>query len=147
MIILILYLRILEILDIDDIKTMYLKYGMDALKSYNIIVPSYLTDHGDIFGEPDINPDGTHNNNHKITIIQEFNLYDSIFPYSNLFDQYTSVRNVCKEIHDRHVSDLINRLILNLAIMVLTFIALICSVMVFFKLGDEGDARSNYLGS
>ena len=137
----------MKILDIDDIKTMYLENGMDVLKSYNIIVPSYLTDHGDIFGVPDINPDGTHNNNHKITIIQEFNLYDSIFPYSNLLDQYTSVRNVCKEIHDRHVSDLINRLILNLAIMVLTFIALICSVMVFFKLGDEEDARNNHLGS
>ena len=133
--------------DINMVEAEYLKYGIGALKSYNIIVPSYLTDHGDIFGIPDITPDGTRSDNHKITIIQEFNLFDSILPYDNLFEQYNSARNACKDIHDRHVSEIITRLVLNLAIMVLTFIALICSVMMFFKLGDEGDARSNHLGS
>ena len=133
--------------DINVIKSEYLNYGIGALKSYNIIVPAYLTDHGDIFGVPDITPDGTRSANHKITIIQEFNLFDSILPYDNLFEQYNSARNACKDIHDRHVSEIITRLVLNLAIMVLTFIALICSVMMFFKLGDEGDARSNHLGS
>ena len=137
----------METSDFNVIKSEYLKYGVGALKSYNIIVPSYLTDHGDIFGVPDITPDGTRNVNHKITIIQEFNLFDSILQYNSLFEQYNSARNSCKDIHDRHVSEMITRLILNLAIMVLTFIALICSVMVFFKLGDEGDERSNYLGS
>ena len=133
--------------DFNVIKSEYLKYGVGALKSYNIIVPSYLTDHGDIFGVPDITPDGTRNINYKITIIQEFNLFDSILPYNSLFEQYNSARNSCKATHDRHVSEIITKLILNLAIMVLTFIALICSVMVFFRLGDEGDARSKHLGS
>lgn len=137
----------METSDFNVIKSEYLKYGISALKSYNIIVPSYLTDHGDIFGVPDITPDGTRNTNHKITIIQEFNLYDSILPYNNLLDQYNAARNECKTIYDRRVSEIITRLILNLAIMVLTFIALIFSVMVFFKLGDEGDARNNHLGS
>ena len=137
----------METSDFNVIKEEYLKHGIGALKSYNIIVPSYLTDHGDIFGVPDIAPDGTRNVNHKITIIQEFNLYDSILPYNNLFEQYNSARNECKDIYDRRVSEIIIRLVLNLAIMVLTFIALICSVMVFFKLGDEGDARDNHLGS
>lgn len=137
----------METSDFNVIKSEYLKYGVSVLKSYNIIVPSYLTDHGDIFGVPDITPDGTRNVNHKITIIQEFNLFDSILPYNSLFEQYNSARNSCKDIHDRHVSEIITRLILNLAIMVLTFIALICSVMMFFKLGDEGDARSKHLGS
>ena len=123
----------METSDFNVIKSEYLKYGVGALKSYNIIVPSYLTDHGDIFGVPDI--------------IQEFNLFDSILPYNSLFEQYNSAKNSCKDIHDRRVSEIITRLILNLSIMILAFIALICSVMVFFKLGDEGDARSNYLGS
>ena len=137
----------METSDFNVIKSEYLKYGVGALKSYNIIVPSYLTDHGDIFGVPDITPDGTRNVNHKITIIQEFNLFDSILPYNSLFEQYNSAKNSCKDIHDRRVSEIITRLILNLSIMILAFIALICSVMVFFKLGDEGDARNKHLGS
>lgn len=133
--------------DINVIESEYLKYGIGVLKSYNIIVPSYLTDHGDIFGIPDITPDGTRSDNHKITIIQEFNLFDSILPYDNLFEQYNSARNTCKDIHDRRISEIITKLVLNLTIMVLTFISLIYSVMIFFKLGDEGDARDNHLGS
>jgi hypothetical protein len=51
--------------------------GIEGLRNYQIFVPSYITDTGDIFGTDDI-VHGTKVENHKIIVVQEFNLYDQI---------------------------------------------------------------------
>lgn len=61
----------------DSLLQVFLKEGMEGLRNYQIFVPYYITDFGDIFGTPDI-LQGIKVENNKIIIIQEFNLYDQI---------------------------------------------------------------------
>lgn len=55
----------------------FLNEGIHGLKNYQIFVPYYITDFGDIFGTPDI-IHGTKIHNNKLIVVQEFNLYDQI---------------------------------------------------------------------
>ena len=61
----------------DSLFEVFCNEGMNGLRNYQIFVPSYITDTGDIFGTDDI-IHGTKTDNHKIIIVQEFNLYDQI---------------------------------------------------------------------
>ena len=67
----------IEELTYDTLLEVYCKEGMDGLKNYQIFIPSYITDTGDVFGTDDIFH-GTKVDNHKIIVVQEFNLYDQI---------------------------------------------------------------------
>lgn len=60
----------------DALKEVYMTEGLEGLKGYNILVPAYITDDGDVFGVPDVAPDGTKNKNHKIIVVQSFSIYD-----------------------------------------------------------------------
>jgi hypothetical protein len=60
----------------NDLKKIYYLEGLEGLRGYIFLVPAYITDDGDVFGVPDISPDGTVNKNHKIIVVQRFNLYD-----------------------------------------------------------------------
>lgn len=55
----------------------YLDEGIDGLKNYQIFVPYYITNLGDIFGNLDINH-GVKQQNHKIIVVLEFNLYEQL---------------------------------------------------------------------
>lgn len=68
----------------DSLLEVFLKEGMEGLRNYQIFVPYYITDIGDIFGTPDI-LHGTMVDNHKITVVQEFNLYDQLSNQEELF--------------------------------------------------------------
>lgn len=61
----------------ESLKKVYLKEGLEGLRNYQIMIPVYITDTGDIFGQEDI-VEGKAQNNHKFIIIQEFNIYDQI---------------------------------------------------------------------
>lgn len=61
----------------DSLKKVYLKEGLEGLRNYQIMVPVYITNTGDIFGQDDIVEDKVQNN-HKFIIIQEFNIYDQL---------------------------------------------------------------------
>lgn len=61
----------------EEVKRVYLKEGLDGLRNYQIYIPYYITNNGDIFGEEDI-VHGVKQKNNKIIIVQEFNLYDQI---------------------------------------------------------------------
>ena len=60
----------------NDLKKIYYLEGLEGLRGYIFLVPAYITDDGDVFGVPDISPTGTVNKNHKIIVVQRFNLYD-----------------------------------------------------------------------
>lgn len=51
-------------------------YDFDELKSFEILVPVYITEDGDIFGIRDINSIGQYNNNYKLYVVQRINVYD-----------------------------------------------------------------------
>lgn len=61
----------------ESLLSVFLEEGIYGLKNYQIFVPYYITDFGDIFGNPDIEH-GTKVNNNKLIVVQEFNLYDQI---------------------------------------------------------------------
>ena len=60
----------------DALFDVYSKEGINGLKGYDVLVPTYITDDGDIFGTPDINEHGKRIKNHKLIVVQRFNIYD-----------------------------------------------------------------------
>lgn len=74
----------------DNLKSIYMTEGLEGLKNYQFLVPVYITDTGDIFGQKDI-VEGVPQNTHKIIIIQSFNLYDQLLHlrpnFENSFEQ------------------------------------------------------------
>lgn len=67
----------IEELTYDALLNVYLEEGLNGLRNYQIFVPHYITNVGDIFGTPDINH-GVKLENHKIIVVMEFNLYDQL---------------------------------------------------------------------
>ena len=62
--------------DKDDIKAVFYDKGFDGLKNFTFYGKSYITETGDIFGTEDINNNAIRVNNHKLIVVQKFNLYD-----------------------------------------------------------------------
>lgn len=60
-----------------QLKRVYREEGLEGLESYQFFVPAYITDNGDIFGQKDV-VKGIIQRNHKLVVIQEYNLYDQI---------------------------------------------------------------------
>lgn len=63
----------------NDLKEIYEKYGLDGLGSYEFLVPVYITEYGNVFGEYDTTMNKKRN---KIIIIQKYNIKD-------YFDSFT----------------------------------------------------------
>lgn len=70
----------------DNFRKVYMSEGIDGFKNYQFLVPIYITDTGDVFGQDDIVHGERIDTNHKFIIIQEFNLYDQIENYPEYFD-------------------------------------------------------------
>ena len=69
---------ILESPSMNNLKRVFEEEGIEGLAGYIILVPSYITEDGDIFGTPDISSDGFVNENYKIIVVQRFSIYDII---------------------------------------------------------------------
>lgn len=65
-------------MDIDKLIEGFNMYGLEWLKKYEILIPVYITDNGDIFGTRDFNSLGEKIKNYKIIIIQRMNIYDAL---------------------------------------------------------------------
>lgn len=60
-----------------NLENVYVEEGIEGLKNYQFLVPMYITDTGDIFGQQDIEH-GIRQDTHKFIVIQTFNLYDQL---------------------------------------------------------------------
>ena len=99
----------------------FLEEGVNGLKNYQIFVPYYITDFGDIFGNPDI-IHGSKIKNNKLIVVQEFNLYDQIMNrHDDLFN-------------DIQIKQVINRYDEVLRLMQILGISLVASVtgLIFY---------------
>ena len=84
----------------NSLLNVFLQEGITGLKNYQIFVPYYITDFGDIFGNPDIEH-GIKLDNNKLIVVQEFNLYDQIMSrHDELFNdnQIRQVMNRYNEV-------------------------------------------------
>lgn len=61
----------------EALKDMYMSEGLIGLRNYQFLTPAYITETGDIFGQPEISH-GIANETHTFIVVQEFNLYDQI---------------------------------------------------------------------
>ncbi len=120
----------------------FLLNGLQSLKRYDILVPAYITDSGDIFGIPDVGSDGLRTDNDKIILIQKYNIYDAINMHHSCFENYEERIKSAKIDLEGKVSDIMLKMILNCIIMVLSFVGILFSVIVCISWSDEGDARS-----
>ena len=69
--------RLITEMNKDMLKEIYMQEGLNGFRNYQFLIPAYITEQGDVFGQQDI-VGGIKNKTHKIIIIQEFNLYDQI---------------------------------------------------------------------
>ena len=75
-----------------ELHEVFTKYGVDGLDSFDILLPVYITEYGNIFGDYDVPGETTLDNNNKIIIVQKLNLRDYItFRFPNLFSQDTLI--------------------------------------------------------
>lgn len=63
--------------DMSTLKDIFMKYGVNGLKSYTILIPVYITDYGNIFGEYDT-PE-TMGKNNKLVLVQKLNIGDCLY--------------------------------------------------------------------
>ena len=87
----------IDSMNYDSLKEVFVKEGIDGLKNYQFICPAYITETGDIFGQDDI-VQGLRKPNHKIIVVQEFNLYDQLEKMgSALFDMEDHITYIREE--------------------------------------------------
>lgn len=70
----------------ENLKTVYMAEGVLGLHNYQFLVPVYITENGDIFGNPDLR-EGSPVDNHKFIVIVTFNLYDNLIKMRPDFEE------------------------------------------------------------
>lgn len=117
-----------------NLKKVYINEGINGLKNYQFLVPIYITDTGDIFGNTDI-VGGAIQNNHKFIVIQTFNIYDQLMNMVPKYDDSTYINTI-----NERYNTILNMLYLcgfivcvTIVIMILYFFSVynaICSINV-----------------
>lgn len=69
-----------DCMDKDTFKEVYMREGLEGFRSYEFLIPTYITQHGDIFGNHDSSV-GENITTNKIIVIQQFNIYDLFMEY------------------------------------------------------------------
>ena len=71
----------------DELYEVYRKYGVDGFESFDILLPVYITEYGNIFGDHDVPGETSFDDSNKIIIVQKLNLKDYIdFRFKDLLD-------------------------------------------------------------
>ena len=98
-------------MELEELLSIYYKEGLDSLKSYELLVPVYITKNGDVFGTNDINSLGEKIDNYKIIVIQRINVYDALSYYKSdltLFhSEINKIRGELVAINTRRISSLV----------------------------------------
>jgi hypothetical protein len=121
---------------LEQLKNIFFKEGIDGLKGYNVLVPVYITDDGDLFGTPDIGPDGKVNHTHKIIVVQRFSIYEVV---KNTFNSQLFIKAKLQEHVGQHINDSKNFYTLAFVAMILLDIIII---LVFFVYSTAPNNKS-----
>ena len=122
-----------------ELKNLYNRNGYNAFKNYNILVPSYITKDGDIFGVPDVNDHGIKNDNNKIIIVQEFNIYDSIAIHKGVLDSYDMMIVQYKDNEQQVIDRKILEDVFMSIILITTFLAVLKGANNCIKWGGDDE--------
>lgn len=111
---------------VSELISLYDKYGLDSLKSYEILVPVYITKDGDIFNIQDLDEIGYKVDNYKIILIQRLNVYDILKQYDESLTYYNSeINKINEELHINEYNKLSN-MILSICILIVSLIISVC---------------------
>ena len=109
--------------------------GLDALKNIQFLAAAYITPEGDIFGVDDIDIHGVKTSNHKIIVVQTFNLYDQIMArHSGSVEKFNTFRE--KAVGERRASITEQRFlvaILSILIIGVIYLMMLLNNVLFFK--------------
>ena len=82
---------------IETLHDILLEYGLDGLESFEILIPEYITEYGNMFGDTDIPGSNTERDN-KLILVQKLNIVDyieyhypefaTVFDSDQLIDEY-----------------------------------------------------------
>lgn len=116
------------------------KNNIYSLKNYNILIPSYITDTGDIFGVPDIDAHGLPNDNNKIIIVREINMFDIVSPYIDSLNQY----DILIDRYTLKIDDYIwSKSLAYIALSVICFLCIFILIALVNKIDDDNLRLSN----
>lgn len=111
-----------------------------SLKNYNILIPSYITDTGDIFGVPDVDAHGLPNDNNKIIVVREINMFDIVSPYIDSLNQYDILINR----YTLKIDDYIwSKSLAYLALSVICFLCIFILIILVNRIDDDNLRISN----
>lgn len=97
-------------MNIEQLHKIYRAEGVQGLKTYEFLCPSYITPDGDIFGTPDVTTSGVKQSNYKIIVVQGFNIHDQLMSsHKSTLTSFDMQRQNIKSLYkkDKEVRDLI----------------------------------------
>ena len=95
--------------NIDELLNELQKYNYDIneLKGYDILIPVYITEDGDILGVKDVDRIGRYNDNCKMVLVQRLNLYDILshnkYNIENCKDEVIRIQDMIEQLTDDEI--------------------------------------------
>ena len=111
---------------LDTLHEILLEYGLEGLESFEILIPEYITEYGNMFGDTDVPGSNTDRDN-KLILVQKLNIVDYInyhFPEFSVLDSEALVNEY------NRLTMMINIFII---IECLAMIAYACMFMVYYN--------------
>lgn len=109
-------------MDINSLLEVYHNEGIESMKSYELLVPIYITNEGDIFGTDDLNSLGEKIKNYKIIVVQRVNVYDILEYYKSDLTFYQSeINKIQSEVvynNERRASSIAQSILIIICIMI-----------------------------
>lgn len=109
----------IESMDISKLSDIIYSGNTNELKKYELLVPVYITDDGDILGNSDINSMGGHNKTYKIIIIHRINIYNILGKYDSNYMYLHTKTEYLKQSIEREFKYTISVLVLSVIFIVI----------------------------
>lgn len=121
-----------------SLKEVYVNEGLAGFKNYQFLVPIYITDTGDIFGQQDI-VEGKPQDTYKFIVIQSVSLYDQLLSI-NAGVEDTSYLDPIETRYDNIVDQLH---LLGIVICVAVVLCILYIMSLYNVIADERDRENN----
>lgn len=123
-----------------SLKDVYLKEGIMGFKNYQFLIPAYITDTGDIFGQQDIVA-GEPQDTYKYIVIQSVSLYDQLLS----IDAGAEDADYLKPI-EAHYNNIIDQLhLLGIVICVAVALCILYMMSLYNVIVDERNREESVL--
>lgn len=135
-------------MDIAELRRVYYRDGVSGLETYEFGRATYIFEHEDLFGVPDIDGAGKYTKNDKIIVVSGFSLYDVLVTkYPSNLSKYDDMLGVIELRYTYTQQAITNTLYTMLALFLISFFVLIhIQQLVISKnvseAGDEGAYRN-----